>query len=100
MNNQMLTFSGTDLSKLRTLVTAIGTEIALVPVAATTAGSQPTKTALATTWSDLVTMLDLGSEPETRECPQCKHACAIGATRCGHCWTSLPVLSRKENPAA
>jgi hypothetical protein len=99
MNNQMLTFSGTDLSKLRTLVTAVGIEIAHVPGAATTAGNQSTKTDLATTWSNLVTMLDLGSEPEIRECPQCKHACAIGASRCGHCWTSLPALSRKEKLA-
>lgn len=100
MNNQMLTFSGTDLSKLRTLVAAVGTEIALVPGAAATAGSQPTKIALATTWSNLVAMLDLGSEPEKRECPQCKHPCALGATRCGYCWASLPALSRKEKLAA
>jgi hypothetical protein len=100
MNNQMLTFSGADLSKLRTLVTAVEKEIALVPGAAATAGSQPPKLALNTTWSSLVEMLDLGTEPEMRECPQCKHACTLGATRCGHCWTSLPALSHKEKLAA
>ncbi|MBN2577266.1 MAG: hypothetical protein JXP73_22075 [Deltaproteobacteria bacterium] len=100
MNNLMLTFSGLELSRLRTLVEAVGKEIALVPGAATTAESQTPWTALDMTWSRLVEMLDLGTEPEMHECPACKHLCMLGATRCGHCWTSLPTLKAKENLAA
>ena len=69
MNNLMLTFSGVELSRLRTLVAAAGKEIALVPGAATAAESQNPRTALDMTWSRLVDMLDLGTEPEMRECP-------------------------------
>jgi hypothetical protein len=100
MNNLMLTFSGVELSRLRTLVAAVGKEIALVPGAATAAESQPPRTALDMTWSRLVAMLDLGTEPEMRECPACKHLCMLGASRCGHCWSSLPAVKAKENLAA
>jgi hypothetical protein len=98
MNNLMLSFSGTDLSRLRTLVAAVGKEIALVPGAVTTAASP--KTPLDMTWSRLVDMLDLGTEPEMRSCPTCKNLCALGASRCGHCWTSLLPLIPKESVAA
>ena len=99
MNNQMLSFSGADLSRLRTLVTAVGTEIALAP-GATTAESKSPRTALDMSWSRLVEMLDLGTEVEMRECPACKHQCARGASRCGRCWASLPALKAKEKQAA
>jgi hypothetical protein len=99
MNNLMLSFSGTDLSRLRTLVTAVGGEIALAP-GATTTESQSPRTALDMTWTRLVEMLDLGTEPDTRECPTCKRRCALGASRCGYCWTSLPALKAKAKLAA
>jgi len=99
MNNLMLSFSGADLSKLRTLVTAVEKEVELAP-GATTAKSPGPRTALDITWSRLVEMLDLGAEPETRECPACKHPCAVGASRCGHCWVSLPVTRTREKLAA
>ena len=96
MNNSMLSFSGADLSRLRTLVNAVAKEIALAP-GATAPASQPPRTALDTTWSSLVEMLDLGTAPEMRACPKCKHQCTLGASRCGHCWTSLPsVKAAKE----
>ncbi len=99
MNNLMLSFSGADLSRLRALVTAVGKEIALAP-GATAPASQPPRTALDMTWSRLVEMLDLGTEPKMRTCPACKHTCALGATRCGHCWSSLPALKAAERLAA
>jgi hypothetical protein len=99
MNNLTLSFSGADLSRLRTLVTAVGKEVALVP-GATVAESQTPRSALDMTWSSLVEMLDLGNEPETRECPTCNHRCALGASRCGHCWTSLPALKANQKVAA
>lgn len=90
MNNQMLSFSGAELSRLRTLVGAVEHEIGqLSPV--TTDVARP-KSALDMTWSRLVEMLDLGSEPEMRLCPQCKNRCQMGATRCGYCWTELPAI--------
>jgi len=99
MNNLMLSFAGADLSRLRTLVTAVEKEIALVP-GATTAASQTPRSALDLSWSRLVEMLDLGTEPHMRECPACKHPCTLGASRCGRCWTSLPVTKAKEKLAA
>jgi len=99
MNNLMMSFSGADLVRLRTLVTAVGKEIALAP-GATAAKSPSPRTALDTTWSSLVDMLDLGTEPGTRECPSCKHPCAVGASRCGHCWASLPALKAEAKLTA
>jgi hypothetical protein len=104
MNNLLLSFSGADLTRLRTLVSAVATEIAHVPGRVTTAASQGSMTALDMTWSRLVEMLDLGSEPKMRECPECKQPCMLGATRCGHCWAALPSLKgegkQKEKLAA
>jgi len=99
MNNLMLSSSGADLSRLCTLVTAVENEIVLAP-GATSAESENPRTALDTSWSSLVAMLDLGTEVEMRACPACKHQCSLGASRCGHCWASLPKLSTKENLAA
>lgn len=92
MNNLMLSFSGADLTRLRTLVIAVGKEIALIPRAAMTAERPIPGTALDTAWSKLLQMLDLGAEPEMRECPRCMDLCPLGATRCGHCWASLPAV--------
>ena len=100
MNNLMLSFAGADLTRLRALVAAVEKEITLVPGSAKPAGSESPKTALDVTWSNLVAMLDLGPEPEMRECPACRHLCALGATRCGHCWTSLPVLNARAQTSA
>jgi hypothetical protein len=98
MNNLRLNFSGDELSRLRSLVTAVGKEIGLVPGA--NKGADGPKSALEMTWSHLVEMLDLGSEPATRTCPQCQHLCMLGATRCGHCWTSLPPAGAKTAAVA
>jgi hypothetical protein len=98
MNNLMLSFSGPDLARLRALVTAVGEEIALAPGAARTADSHGPQTALDMAWSSLIKMLDLGPAPEMRECPECGRQGLVGATRCGYCWASLPVL--REKPAA
>jgi hypothetical protein len=100
MNNLMLSFSAADVSRLRTLVAAVGKEIALVPAAATAVQSPSPGTALDTTWARLVEMLDLGTEPQMRECPHCKSQCTLGATRCGRCWISLPSLKAAEKAMA
>jgi hypothetical protein len=91
MNRLMLSFSGADLARLRTLVTALGKETALAPEAVPTAKSHGPRTDLDMTWSSLVEMLDLGAAPQMRECPTCGHQCLIGAVRCRYCWSSLPA---------
>ena len=99
MNNLMLRFSAADVSRLRTLVAGVEKKMALVLSTLTTAEGQPRKTALEMTWSNLVGMLDLGPEPEMRVCPECKHPCMLGATRCGNCWSHLPALATKAKAA-
>jgi hypothetical protein len=91
MNNLMLRFSGAELSRLRTLVAAVEKEVALTASSDPLPQGQPPSTGLAEAWSRLVGMLDLGAEPEMRQCPVCKNLCMLGATRCGHCWSSLPA---------
>jgi hypothetical protein len=52
------------------------------------ASDRPTH-ALTLAWSQLVHQLDLGPEPERRECPVCHNFGMIKATVCGFCWTQL-----------
>jgi hypothetical protein len=100
MNNLMLHFSGVELSRLRTLVADVEKEVARGRSTDATAGTQTPRTALDMTWSRLVALLDLGAEPEMRECPKCKQLCMLGATRCNRCWTSLPAPMSKGERAA
>lgn len=102
MNNHMLRFSGPDVTRLRNLVADIAKNVALLRAmdSASPAEREGPRTALETTWSKLVDMLDLGPEPEMRECPNCKRLNLLGATRCGHCWSPLPALKGKETRAA
>lgn len=98
MNNLMLRISGPELTQLRNLVTDVGKEIALVhpkDAGAPTEREAP-ESALDTAWSRLVKLLDLGPEPELRECPKCRRLNMLGATRCGHCWSVLPPVERKD----
>jgi len=67
---------------------------------AATAEPQTPRTALEITWSNVVQMLDLGTEPEMRACPECKHLCPVGATRCVHGWSGLPALEVRGTLAA
>lgn len=100
MNNLMLSMAGAELSRLRTLVVAVGKEIEQVSGRATPPEKDGPRTALEMTWSRLVQMLDLGAEPEMRECPNCKHMGMLLATRCGHCWAFLPPRKDVKSTAA
>jgi hypothetical protein len=100
MNNLMLRISGVDLSRLRTLVVGVAKEIALVTGTAAPPQDPRPSTALEVAWSRLVDELDLGSEPEMCECPACRGLCPLGATRCSHCWASLPAARAKEKTTA
>jgi hypothetical protein len=100
MNNLMLHFSGPELSRLRSLVEAVGKEVSRVtPGAAAVENSTP-KADLDLAWSRLVGLLDLGTEPEMQTCPTCKGQGIKGATLCGNCWTSIPASTSKTAGSA
>lgn len=42
---------------------------------------------------DLVNQLDLGPEPEIRECPFCGHFGRVEAKLCGYCWRPFATLA-------
>jgi hypothetical protein len=94
MNNLMLSFSGVDLERLHTLVAAVETEVAQVSGTALQIETPGPLTALATNWSALLEMLDLGTPPQIRECLECGHRGMSVATRCELCWSRLPTLKR------
>jgi hypothetical protein len=100
MNNLMLSFAGAELTRLRTLVAAVAKEVEQVATSAPPPEKDAPKTALETTWTRLVEMLDLGAEAEMRECPNCKHMGMLLATRCGHCWTVLPPRTEAKRSTA
>jgi hypothetical protein len=95
MNNLSLSFSGADLVRLRTLVATVGAEVAHAAGATPPLATPGPRTALDATWSALVDMLDLGTTPEMRDCPQCGHQGMLGATRCGYCWIQLSPPTAK-----
>jgi hypothetical protein len=74
-------YSDAAMSKLRAIVEAIDREI------------EQTPETLRTAWAELVTVLALGPEPQTRECPTCRGIGMRAASRCGHCWTALAPLA-------
>lgn len=47
-------------------------------------------------WLQLVALLELEPARVLRECPVCKHVAMFEATRCGHCWTKLPVATADD----
>jgi hypothetical protein len=96
MNNFMLNFSGTELSRLRAKVEAVGKEIGVVTGSAPTSQGATPNSALATTWAELLQLLDLGGEPAMQHCPNCQALCMAGANRCGNCWVSLPTSSHRS----
>jgi len=75
-------------SRLRTAIAAIEVEIAHLPEQGTAGGV----TGLRSSFSELVSLLALGPEPEIRECPVCGRIGMRAATLCGYCWTKLPPL--------
>ena len=86
MVRPMSTYSDESVTKMRVAVEAITREVA----------QSPSTPAFHTAWTELVGLLALGPEPETRECHVCHGVGMRAASRCGRCWTALeplPVLS-------
>jgi hypothetical protein len=52
----------------------------------------PADQALRSTWGELVAVLALGPEPQTRVCPRCGGVGMRAASRCGNCWVTLERL--------
>lgn len=84
----MSSYSDETLAKLRVSVEAIGLELGQAP-----------STALHAAWTELVALLALGPEPETRECPGCHGIGMRAASRCGRCWAALEPLPVTSNGA-
>lgn len=73
-------------TRLRTLIATIDRQMGNDATALTEYRLRPL-------WAELVQRLALGPEPEVRECPRCKKTGMRAATRCGYCWSELPLAS-------
>ena len=89
MNDLRLRGPDPQRSRLRATVAAIEREISRLPRQGTIDNGKSPPHALLSSWADLVRQLDLGPEPELRECPVCHYVGMRAATVCGHCWTKL-----------
>jgi hypothetical protein len=76
-------------SRVRTL---LGRVRAALETHDATHGPDPTK-GLRESFADLVTALDLGDEPVTRDCPSCGSSCMEKAKICSNCWVKLPLAA-------
>jgi hypothetical protein len=85
-----MSYGDESVATLRGLVATI--ERALVSVAP---GDE-----LRVAWTQMVELLALGAAPEQRECPVCHAVGMRAATRCMHCWSSLPLLPPTSAPGA
>jgi hypothetical protein len=83
-------------SRLRATIATIEREIARLPRQAADDDSASARTGLLASVADLVQQLELGPEPEVRECPVCKKIGMRMATRCGYCWTRTTPPAARE----
>jgi len=86
-----MSLSEASLTALRVLVKDIGVQLAGLSALHTPEGADLTER-LRSSWTKVVEVLDLGQEPELRECPVCHHHGLRAATVCGYCWTKLIPL--------
>jgi len=83
-----MSYGDKSLATLRTLVTAIEHQFAIVP---------PPES-LRAAWAEMVDVLALGPAPELRTCPTCGEIGMRAASRCIRCWSSLPTLAPQATP--
>jgi len=76
-------------SRLRATVATLERELWSLPRRVTGDDGRNPPSGLLASFRDLVAQLDLGPEPELRECPVCAHLGRRAATRCGTCWAAL-----------
>ncbi len=91
MNKQQIAGPDAARSYLRSVVETVDYDISHLDQAGT---GEPYGTIeqLRKHWKELVSLLELGPEPEYRECPSCRSTGIRSATRCGFCWIKLPPL--------
>lgn len=78
-------------TQLRNLVVTIDAVLADMLKAPPGVLSDSSLAELKLEWAKLVGVLALGPEPEVRACPTCGRTVMRAATRCGYCWSSLPL---------
>lgn len=87
-------------TRLRDTVSAVEREISLLTGLPDSGAARALSVdALLASWADLVTQLNLGPEPEVRECPACGEVVMRAATLCGHCWKKLTPPPVATEPA-
>jgi hypothetical protein len=74
------------LDGIRSACAAISETLSRLPATATPS----VESELRTRWLELVTLLALEPARVLRACPACKHVGMFEASRCGHCWATLP----------
>jgi len=80
--------SEASLTALRVLVKDVDVQLSNLSALNTPEGVELSGR-LRSSWTKVVEALDLGPEPELRECPVCHHHGLRAATVCGYCWTRL-----------
>jgi len=80
-------YSDAAVAKLRAIVATIEKQI-------TDAAPAP---ALQAAWTELVSVLDLGTATPTRECPRCKGVGFAAASRCSNCWSALTPIKTETD---
>jgi hypothetical protein len=77
---------------LRTICTAIDEVLARMTATAPASVADE----LRGEWAKLVALLALGPPRRLRACPVCNHVGMFEATRCGHCWSKLPLATARD----
>jgi hypothetical protein len=85
----MLDREATRRTRLRVLVGQVEGSLARSSAQVSTLQERDALAELALPWTELVELLALGPEPETRVCPVCNETGMRAARICGHCWTKL-----------
>jgi hypothetical protein len=78
-----------ETARLRAIVTAMKSQLLRLSSAETLEEKSTTTDDLVKAFADLVELLALGPEPETRPCPACHRVVRREATVCGFCWIKL-----------
>ena len=89
MNSQRSIGPDAVRSRLRATMATMEREIARLPRQVADADTTSPMNGLLASFADLVEQLELGPEPEVRQCPVCKQVVMLAATRCGYCWTKM-----------
>ncbi len=96
MNSQRLSGPDSARSRLRATVATIEREISRLPRQVTDTDSTSPMNGLLASFADLVEQLELGPEPEVRQCPVCNQVVMLAATRCGYCWTKMTSSTAQD----